>query len=899
MNHPSDMSKTKQFKLLDGDNPLKFSYHTKEIKITSNSDPLCEKLRSRFFPSVNPLLDKSKKKWSTFGPICLNTDHKKKKNTQKKNIKSSSSLSANPSSKISSRKVKIKYYNDIEVTNPPSPPPNSKNNKNKISNNNRKTLKKPTTKQNNKKFKIACIDDDVINIDIIKKEDNINNENLLKNNVHIIDTSTNHEIITEPELEGDHNNSYSQDYYSSEKFNIDDQESNITENELYSEKIKNESFVESEFIKEGKTDKESDESENLEAIHYKYPDNEDGNPIKKLLNADIHSESSESNNSLLPNENQNFIEPITYDNVDDDDNKKDDSNNNNNNNVLNKETSLLKSLIKSEENISLNNSISIHSFQHKSINSTKAVNSPILSLNSSENIESKNDISILNNINDYDHKEMMIENINNENSYDDNTQNINIPININKNNSDKDENDEIILASSSSSSLNEDTNKSERSRNSSNSSSTFNESFLINRSNILIEKSILLKEKINKSIIDDKDKTNNTITTTTNNNNNNNNNLKKTVKGKNKLKSSKSSCSLKSSSKSNTSPSIIISNDDQIESEDNEEINNIWENTSKISKNTNSISNISKMSIGLETTTHKSSKKQLHDNTNARKMKSKEKINEKKINKELKDECSDTSEIIIGKEQDCPFIKIPGDIIIHDTPIFDNNEDSYKIKNETKEKRKLIYNTLSSLSEISDTIDAVENNIKIFNEEIIEAPSPPKNFTLFKSKSDGVLNNPNRISSLIIKSDEDIQYTILSITSSLRNIQNQTIQEMLESSHFLQPIITSLQSIVTYAKYLLKILNIFIVIRNSRKEKQKLRKTKSDLNITKKSVYHHQTKHIIKNPDTKNDKKLKHQYTDKYKFYKSQINVLLEVMESMINSYYNYMENIEKNVEII
>jgi len=75
--------------MLDDINPLNFSYHTKEIKITSNSDPSCEKLNKRFFPAVNPLLDKSKKKWSTFGPICLESNNKKK-NSSKKNIKSTS-----------------------------------------------------------------------------------------------------------------------------------------------------------------------------------------------------------------------------------------------------------------------------------------------------------------------------------------------------------------------------------------------------------------------------------------------------------------------------------------------------------------------------------------------------------------------------------------------------------------------------------------------------------------------------------------------------------------------------------------------------------------------------------------------------------------------------------------
>jgi len=78
--------------MLDGINPLSFSYHTKEIKITSSSEPSCEKLHSRTFPPVNPLLDKTKKKWSTFGPMKIsnNSISNKRKNNSKKKIKSSS-----------------------------------------------------------------------------------------------------------------------------------------------------------------------------------------------------------------------------------------------------------------------------------------------------------------------------------------------------------------------------------------------------------------------------------------------------------------------------------------------------------------------------------------------------------------------------------------------------------------------------------------------------------------------------------------------------------------------------------------------------------------------------------------------------------------------------------------
>ena len=80
--------------MLDGINPISFSYHTKEIKTTSSTEPSCEKLHSRTFPSVNPLLDKNKKKWSTFGPMRITSKNvnssKKKFSSSKKKIKSSS-----------------------------------------------------------------------------------------------------------------------------------------------------------------------------------------------------------------------------------------------------------------------------------------------------------------------------------------------------------------------------------------------------------------------------------------------------------------------------------------------------------------------------------------------------------------------------------------------------------------------------------------------------------------------------------------------------------------------------------------------------------------------------------------------------------------------------------------
>jgi len=244
---------------------------------------------------------------------------------------------------------------------------------------------------------------------------------------------------------------------------------------------------------------------------------------------------------------------------------------------------------------------------------------------------------------------------------------------------------------------------------------------------------------------------------------------------------------------------------------------------------------------------------------------------------------------------------------------------SENIKNKSKEKREFIYNTINSLSEISDTIDAVEKNIKDLNEEIIQAPNIQPKFPLQKTKSDSTINDIDQYPSLIIRSNEDIQYTILSITNSLREIQSQTIQEMIESSHFLHPIVSSLKSIITYSKHLLKILNTFIEKKMMQKEKHKLIKARSEQDIYRtasdlllkensnkespnKQNHLHHHHHHQKEEDNKTTSsssnhhvKKKHHKLEKYKFYKSQINVLLEVMESMINSYYTYMEKIEQD----
>lgn len=86
--------------MLDDKDPLKFSYHVKEMKIISNSNPSCEKLKTRLFPISNPLLDKSKKKWSTFGPIQFKSQSKdacvsSKTNNSEYNKKKRSSTKVN------------------------------------------------------------------------------------------------------------------------------------------------------------------------------------------------------------------------------------------------------------------------------------------------------------------------------------------------------------------------------------------------------------------------------------------------------------------------------------------------------------------------------------------------------------------------------------------------------------------------------------------------------------------------------------------------------------------------------------------------------------------------------------------------------------------------------------
>jgi len=494
--------------------------------------------------------------------------------------------------------------------------------------------------------------------------------------------------------------------------------------------------------------------------------------------------------------------------------------------------------------------------------------------------------------------------------------------------------------------------------NNTNNNSLLNESFLINKSNKIIEKSIDLKEKINKTIgIDINFKQNK---------NQEKLKTKNSRKGSSKRSRTSSSRSNNDYRKTSINRSENYSNDNSIGFTGNDEqvndsrtdillkqINQIHRNNSNNSLKSNDSSII------------ENQKKNIRKN----------KMKVKKDNNTNSIKISENSE----EEQDFTYIKIPGNILMKQSPTSLNgnntlecseqlggqdmnvdsiNEDlesnahnkktwvnkdekeeieeevikdnnnlfinignenehllSDNIKNKPKEKRELIYNTLNSLSELSDTIDAVENNIKNINEEIIQAPTNQPKSLLQKSKSDGMINDIDVLSSIAIRSNEDIQYTILSITNSLREIQSQTIQEMIESSHFLHPIVTSLQSIITYAKHLLKILNVFIEKKNIQKEKQKLIKTRSESNIhkhvndlieenkdiTKKSNHHHHRYHHQQKEENKTilssseHEVKKHQKLEKYKFYKSQINVLLEVMESMINSYYTYMEKIEQN----
>jgi len=630
----------------------------------------------------------------------------------------------------------------------------------------------------------------------------------------------------------------------------------------------------------------------------------------------------------------------------------------------------------------MNQNIIVQNIQQDRIEPIETIEEHSLSLISTGYITQKN-----NSTTSDDNKTEQKNSINNEKNFDEeNNKHISINENQIKDNNKEEEENFTYEKSINKSNSNR---KSRNDSNTSSISSSYNESLLINKSNKLIEKTMELAEKLNKNTY----KHNNS-------------------KQSNEPKSPKPSNSLKSSSKSINITSPPINNHEihiESEEESHDESNNIYDtlsNTSQRSIQSNEKRKKYKTSNNTKSSNKSPINKQKNksDKKDIKNKKSKEKMNsEININQILALDSDDNSEII-DKTQDYTFIKIPGNILIQDTPtdniddennvilqnnkentvhhhnnINDNskieydentieyinnnnyinnnkciiknenhkdidnteneinnqnnhnnynnlyidigNEQDYllpkKVKNESKKKRELIYNTLSSLTEISDTIDEVENNLKNFNEEIIKVPPNRQKFIIHKSKSDAVINDMDMISSLIIKSDEDIQYTILTITNSLREIQSQTIQEMLESSHFLQPIVSSLQSIITYAKHLLKILNIFIEKKNAYKEKQQLIKTGSDSNIYNK--FNHLKQHHKKKPTDLTAFKIKHEEnhehpesrnnekstsskhskkrhpSDKYKFYKSQINVLLEVMESMINSYYSYMEKIEQN----
>jgi hypothetical protein len=1153
----SSSSKNKEFKMLDGVNPLSFSYHTKEIKITSNSEPSCEKLRSRFFPSVNPLLDKSKKKWSTFGPLKI-TDattkstkniNKNARSGSKKNLKSGL-LSSSSSSSKTLRKPKIIYSNNVDSNDPIG------SNKNKL-NKKKSNIKLNKGKKENKKFRIACIDD----VEIID-DTNKNHENTNEKNDRIDNTKKNTIKQEISEFENNNNNNNNNNFNifdnslyipSQDNHYEDDEDENITtattthintnydDNDIINDindgntnngnrdrSMTSINIAEIEDIKSENDDESEIESENLELINNtirnQFLDEYDEDQLDQLTKQIIaekqrnslkknhkstkdHDHDTDKTNNpddhhdnINTNNNNNDIKDNVRKSTNDDkDNDYDDDEDNNDyvpvkiegNEIINKEkkdnnslnrrdqdkvdneTNMMEeNIIKTQndndndndhENQKENENVITHKIKNKNKEKIKEENKkdtesnngrgPPLSNNSSNStIDSKKyeeEIKTLeesinideldndNNDNDddndndndsklYEEEIKKLEESINMDELDDDNENYN----KNNDNDNDDDNEDVIYVLPSKITMD--------------NNSSYNESFLINKSNKIIEKSMELTDKLNDSMINTKDFENTTTTITNNNNNNNNNNnkkksLKKNNSPKNNFPSSNKSSATsrkkldnpESSTKHNKpdkeNKSLNDSKDD-IKSFPSPSSSSVLANNKKKSSSNNEDNSKGKMvksrkNIHPPTNTSMISEKEKNKNS-LRKSSSTEEKKKKKNENKSKDNDNDEgvdgdgdedvteNENITGKGNDSEdyneFIIIPGNTLpknndnneasdtipvsekdknknkeknkgkngeesernshIHDKKIknkdFNNNnnnnnciinygdEKDYLLpKNEklSGKKKEFIYDTLNSLSEISDTIDTIENNLKSFNVEFIHLPNPPhppphhhhhhrhhqnqsQTLILPKAKSQEMIYDVSMLSSLAIRSDEDIQFTLLSITNSLREIQNQTLQDMLESSHFLKPIILSLRSIIIYSKHLLKILNIFIEKKNRQRERNKLIKTRSNPNLYKSELGSHEvttdTKVIKKsvdpttnhnnnnnsnnddnnnnsnsnnnadsnnNNDTKKKHEIKMHQIEKYKFYKSQINILLEVMESMINSYYSYMEKMEEN----
>lgn len=158
------------------------------------------------------------------------------------------------------------------------------------------------------------------------------------------------------------------------------------------------------------------------------------------------------------------------------------------------------------------------------------------------------------------------------------------------------------------------------------------------------------------------------------------------------------------------------------------------------------------------------------------------------------------------------------------------------------------------------------------------------------------LSNLTSDNPYIYYSDQDVQNLIYSLTNSLRYIQNQTIDSLFKSDQNIQFIEMSLKSIILYAKQLLYLVSAFKECRKIKKTKHKVN-SNPELFLTQNKELnncHSSIKHRKKGKEEyqlKNSNEIKTLSIKKYKFFKGQINVLLEIMESMINSFFKLIDN--------
>ncbi|ORY74219.1 hypothetical protein LY90DRAFT_502725 [Neocallimastix californiae] len=818
----------KEFKMLDGVNPLSFSYHTKEIKITSNSEPSCEKLRSRFFPSVNPLLDKSKKKWSTFGPLKI-TDattkstkniNKNARSGSKKNLKSGL-LSSSSSSSKTLRKPKIIYSNNVDSNDPIG------SNKNKL-NKKKSNIKLNKGKKENKKFRIACIDD----VEIID-DTNKNHENTNEKNDRIDNTKKNTIKQEISEFENNNNNN------NNNNFNIFDNSLYIPNNNDYvpvkiegneiinkekkdnnslnrrdQDKVDNETNMMEENIIKTQNDNDNDndhenQKENENVITHKIK-NKNKEKIKEENKKDTESNngrgpplSNNSSNSTIDSkkyeeEIKTLEESINIDELDNDNNDNDDDNDNDNDSKLYEEE-----IKKLEESINIDE---LDDDDDDNDNDSKLYEEEIKKLE-----ENKLNDSMIN-TKDFENTTTTITNNNNNNNNNSN----NKKKSLKKNNSPKNNFPSSNKSSATSRKKLDNPESSTKHNKPDKENKSLNDSKDDIKSFPSPSSSSVLANNKKKSSSNNEDNSKGKMVKSRKNIHPPTNTSMISEKEKNKNSLRKSSSTEEKKKKKNENKSKDNDNDEGVDGDGD---GDVTENENITGKGNDSEDYNEFIIIPGNTLPKNNDNNEASDTIPvSEKDKNKNKVKNKGKNGE---ESERNSHIHDKKIKNKDFNNNNNNNCIIN---YGDEKDYLLPKNEklSGKKKEFIYDTLNSLSEISDTIDTIENNLKSFNVEFIHLPNPPhppphhhhhhrhhqnqsQTLILPKAKSQEMIYDVSMLSSLAIRSDEDIQFTLLSITNSLREIQNQTLQDMLESSHFLKPIILSLRYIIMdYSQFLSK-----------------------------------------------------------------------------------------------